>query len=305
MATGPDDSLHIAWYQMAQGIGLPEEYDRLIHMVLGADGKWRTPEPIVVAKYLDPAVLLNPAAPYVAADADPPTASSVGYLAWFNYKPDRFAVAACTTAGDSTSCESHLALDLTPKRVGMEAPVGAIRLRLPIWAFAASPNTRGKLALAVSVSGFAGEWPLPQHDIWITNSDDGGKVWSAPDIVPTTMPGSRRLAPTLTMLGDDSLLVSYYEHDLETNQIQPLIAIRKSTGVWLRGYSGPPFAIDLTRAPHKCIDNADVRFIGDYHIFLGGLTHARYMRADPLAAAMPGICSGRCLWSGAVSETCY
>jgi hypothetical protein len=106
------------------------------------------------------------------------------------------------------------------------------------------------------------------------------------------------------MLGDDSIVMSYYEHYLG-DTVQPLVAIRTPDGKWRRDYASPPVPIDLARAPHKCIDPSTDRFIGDYHFFLGGLTHAHYMRADPLAAPVPGICSGTCLWTGAVSETCY
>jgi hypothetical protein len=127
MATGPDDSLHISWFQDGMGTAVPEpdkEFDRLYYMVLGADGKWRTLDPIEVARWEEDPQLANPHAPYVAADPDPPPGTAVGYVAWSDLGT-RFVVATCTSALGATTCESHLAADLAPECVGTTAQLGA------------------------------------------------------------------------------------------------------------------------------------------------------------------------------------
>jgi len=174
------------------------------------------------------------------------------------------------------------------------------RLRSPWWAFSASPTTSGRLFVVYALKNSAGVVNLR-----FIASENAGNDWTDPETIAPHW-GSDRSAfgPTLAVLGDDTVVINYYEAvPAGAHNVLAHIVLRDPEGNW----STPlprvlPMGFDLTFAPMKCIDGPGSGFVGDYHLFLGGLTHVHYMRADPV----PGhpLCTGTCLWTAAVSDVC-
>ena len=80
-----------------------------------------------------------------------------------------------------------------------------------------------------------------------------------------------------------------------------MIAIRNPhSGTWQVKQTDYGWAFDLAGGPRRSGSGLHDRFIGDYNLFTGGLTHAHYMRLAPLSS---GDVSQ--LRTAAVSDLCY
>ena len=294
IATSQDDTAHIAWFRDARA----GKHKAVMYRALNATGdKWLTPQSIVVSTGdSDP----KAAAPYIAADS----AANTAYIMW--HTGTQFAVAACSTASPAPECAPPI---LIPKDdsgspaafVTLQTASGdPFRLRSPWWAFSASPTTSGRLFVVYALKNSAGVVNLR-----FIASENAGNDWTDPETIAPHW-GSDRSAfgPTLAVLGDDTVVINYYEAvPAGSHNVLAHIVLRDPEGNW----STPlprvlPMGFDLTFAPMKCIDGPGSGFVGDYHLFLGGLTHVHYMRADPV----PGhpLCTGTCLWTAAVSDVC-
>jgi len=303
IAVTSDDVAHIAWYRQASNT----DDNALLYRALDASGSgWLTKTSVLVFSEGGGGLA---DIPYITADAT----LSRAYVLWA-YDNARFAASTCTPfpapscsdpqlIGGDDGTHSHGAVALqTLSGTGM-------KLRTPWFAFASSPTTSGKVFLVYAVGRDTGSGDV-QHAIKFVTCDvaaDASVSCQAPEtITPVPDTGDTdSFGPTLAVLGDNTVVVNYYNVSPQGgHDVQAMVLLRDPSGTW----SAPrrralPYDFDLTVAPRKCLDQTDTRFVGDYHMFLGSLTHAHYMRADPV----PGnpLCTGTCLWTAAVSDICW
>jgi hypothetical protein len=309
MALGvPGDRLHIAWARtpgMAQGSELTAAvYYKALD---GGTGKWIEPRVTVVEGV--GAYKHRVWAPDVVAD---PVDPDLSYVLFDNYAVDpalgMFSVSRCRATSTGNSCDPCSDLP-APGIHGGHTAFGGYQIRAPGYAFAASPTTSRKLFVAYKeqIPGFL---PPVEHLLHLGISNDGGLTWASLELVPRT-PGKDQFAPKLGVLEDDTAVLHFYEMDSPSTgaHLVPRVAIRAPSGTWTVAdntaaiHAVPDLSIDLTRAQRRCDSGDHDRFIGDYHTFRGGLTHAHFLMAEPLRQPAPGLCRETCLWTGAASDT--
>jgi hypothetical protein len=125
-------------------------------------------------------------------------------------------------------------------------------------------------------------------DIAFMESGDGGGTWSPPVIITNQADevGKDQFMPSVASHDDGTVLVTYYDRSVDPtgSLVQQRVAIRHPDGTWshrIRRRDSDVLS-DLARLPKKCGDTDTQRFIGDYHLAIGGKTHAHALRVDAL-----------------------
>jgi hypothetical protein len=300
MAAGPrDDRIHVAWLRTDPSDPTKPPPTVFYASLDGKSGQWTTP-PVTVAQGFN-------APPDIVADPSTPGLSYV----LFHTGANTVAICRCAADGAGGSCEP---CDQLPSEAYVSGYVqaGSHQIRGPGRCFAASPSTPGKLFLLSQRQ--IGQHPGPyEYMLELAISNDGGKTWATPNEPIPRDPGDDHFAPKLAVLEDDTVVIHFYRMDSPSQgtNLAPRVGIRDPTGAWRFASNKAPFhvvpelAIDLTRAPSRCEAGSNERFIGDYHLFRGGLTHVHYMAAESLKQAAPGFCRDTCLWVAGASETVF
>lgn len=293
MAVGPDNKVHITWFRMPWGEipGLPPGI--FYRMLNGVTQEWET-DVILVAELPEQLTY-----PYIVADP----AGGVAYVAWDDWKreegtPPTYAVRACSSL---TGCQP---LPSQPTdEVGQNpsllsgVQMGDMTLRSPDWAFAASPSaSMPTLGLVNTVQ--VGDRLALRCRV----SNDRGANWSPPTYLGSENPNVDQFAPNLAILGDGTLVVSFYEMSPPGSgqNVRPMIALwSPATQTWQIRDTAVTWAFDLAMAPHKTLSKSD-GFIGDYNVFTGGSTHVHFARAVPSPSG-----NRTQLRTFGVSESCF
>lgn len=130
-------------------------------------------------------------------------------------------------------------------------------------------------------------------------SYDRGLHWSPP-VYPAVGSGSPQFQPAVSSTEDGTIIVTYNE--VVVGAVSRRIAIRRPGADWILGtmptVSGQAF--NPLQLPHKCNENAETRFLGDYNFVRGSLSHSYVLGFDTRTPQSPGS-SGLSLYLSAVS----